>query len=237
MSELSSPFQAMLEALFPLARVRAIDAGGDWTREREAVEASGFLDALAPDSGLTLAEVAPLWRAIGQCAAPLEIGEVMVDRSGRATASARSLLLAAAIAGAADKVLAMTVEYANGRIQFGKPIGRQQAVQQQLALMAEQVVAVRLAVDLAADGDWPTAESAAFAKTVAATCAAQIANTAHAVHGAIGISAEYDLQLFTRRMHAWRLDAGGETYSARIIGRAMLADGGNTLDWVRRSLF
>lgn len=237
MSDILAPFEAMLDALFPLARVRAIDAGDDWTHEREAVEASGFLDAFAPRSGLSLAEVVPLWRALGRGAAPLALGEAMIARSGREAALARPLLLAAAIAGAADRVLAMTVEHANGRVQFGKPVGRQQAVQQQLALMAQQVVAVRLAVDLGGQGDWPTAARAAFAKAVAAAHAPQIANTAHGVHGAIGISAEHDLQLFTRRLHAWRLDGGGETYGARIIGRALLADGDNALDWMRRSLF
>jgi acyl-CoA dehydrogenase len=110
-------------------------------------------------------------------------------------------------------------------------------VQQQLALMAEQVVAVRLAVDLAANGDWPTAERAALAKAIAAVYAPQIANTAHAVHGAIGISAEYDLQLYTRRMHAWRIEDGGETLWAARLGGAALAADSTVLEWMRAELF
>lgn len=237
MSEILAPFEAMLDALFPLARVRDIDAGADWSRELAEVQASGFLDALAPGSGLTLTEVVPLWRALGHRAAPLAIGEAMIDRSGREAGPARALLLASAIAGAADTVLAMTVEHANQRVQFGKPIGRQQAVQQQLALMAEQAVAARLAVDLAATGDRLTTARAALAKTVSATYATQIANTAHAVLGAMGISAEHDLQIYTRRLHAWRLEHGSETHWAGALGRAALADDGSTLDWVRHSLF
>jgi acyl-CoA dehydrogenase len=131
----------------------------------------------------------------------------------------------------------MTAAYAGERSQFGKPIARQQAVQQQLALMAENVVAIRMAVELAAGCDWPTPERAALAKTVAATYAPAIAGTAHAVHGAIGVSAEYDLQLYTRRLHAWRLEGGSETAWAATLGRSLLASGDDTLDWMRHALF
>lgn len=237
MSEILGPFEAILGALFPLARSREIEAGGEWSREYAEVAASGFLDALAPGSDLSLAHVAPLWRAIGRCGAPLALGEAMIERSGRDASTGRALLLAAAIAGAAEAVLAMTVEYAGQRIQFGKPIGRQQAVQQQLAVMAEQVCAVRAAVEVASAGIWPTVEQAALAKVVAATYAPQVANTAHALHGAIGISAEHDLQLFTRRLHAWRIDLGGETLWARRLGSAVLASDESTLDWMRGALF
>lgn len=237
MSDVLAPFEAMLDKLFPPQRVREIDAGADWTAELAEIEASGFLDALADDD-LPFAEVVPLWRAIGHRAAPFEIADAMITRSvGGASEPARALALSAAISGAADRVLAMTIDHAEQRSQFGKPIGRQQAIQQQLAVMAEQVVAVRLAVELASAGSWPTMNQAAFAKTVAATYAAPIANTAHAVHGAIGISEEYDLQLYTRRLQAWRLDGGGETLWAQRLGRSVLTAQDDTLDWIRSTLF
>lgn len=237
MSEYLAPFEAMLDALFPPERVRAIDAGADWSDERAEIEKSGFLEALASEGGLTIGDVVPLWRALGYRAAPLAIGEAMIDRSEGDADLAKPLLLAAAVSGAADRVLSMTVEHANQRVQFGKPIGRQQAVQQQLAVLAEHVVAVRMALDLASSGDWPTAERAALAKAVAAIYAPPIANTAHAVHGAIGISAEYDLHLFTRRLHTWRLEGGGETAWASKLGGSILSGSDSSLDWMRRSLF
>lgn len=241
MSEYLAPFEAMLATLFPPTRVREIGAGGDWSAEQAEIERSGFLDALAQEAAggaaLPFGDVVPLWRALGAYAAPAAIGEAMIGRGGGDAAPARSVMLAAAISGAADRVLAMSVDYANQRVQFGKPIGRQQAVQQQLATMAEQVVAVRLAVDLAGARGWPTPERAALATRVAAENAATIANTAHAVHGAIGISEEYDLQLYTSRLHAWRLEMGGETLAARSLGRAVLKANGSTLDWMRASLF
>ena len=149
-----------------------------------------------------------------------------------------ALLRAGAIAGAAARLLAMTVAYANDRVQFGKPIGRQQALQQQLAVMAEDVVAARIAMELACAGGIPVRLAAvATAKSVASAAAARIANTAHAVHGAIGISEEYDLQLYTRRLHEWRLGDGSESYWNRILGGLRQSGPDHAVDWVRAEVF
>jgi acyl-CoA dehydrogenase len=134
-----------------------------------------------------------------------------------------AILRAAAIAGAADRLLEMTVAYANDRLQFAKPIGRQQAVQQQLAVMAEQVVCARIAAQLGcACGFPPQLAAAAVAKQIASSAAVQVANIAHGVHGAIGVSEEHDLQLFTRRLHEWRLTDGSEAYWAERLGTLRL---------------
>lgn len=135
-----------------------------------------------------------------------------------------AVLRAAEIAGACDQLLRMAVAYASQRVQFGKPIGRQQALQQQLAVMAEQVVMARMAGQLGcAHGFPPPNEVAAVAKQVASSVVVTIAAVAHAVHGAIGISEEYDLQLYVRRLHEWRVADGSESYWARILGSARLA--------------
>ncbi|KAG0741354.1 hypothetical protein G6F24_016736 [Rhizopus arrhizus] len=101
------------------------------------------------------------------------------------------------MAGAMDRVLSLTLDYANTRAQFGKPIGRFQAVQQQISVMAEQVWAVRMAAQLAFQGTGgrPQAMLAAMGKARASLAAPIVADIAHAVHGAIGVTAEYDLQL------------------------------------------
>lgn len=76
-------------------------------------------------------------------------------------------LRTAAIAGAADRLLQMTVSYANQRVQFGKPIGKQQAIQHQLAVMAEQTVLARIAAQTGlASGVPPSLAAAATAKQV-----------------------------------------------------------------------
>jgi len=61
-----------------------------------------------------------------------------------------------------------------------------------------------------------------------------IAAIAHAVHGAIGISEEHDLQLFTRSLHEWRAADGSEGYWSAILGRVRLADEAPTsADFIR----
>lgn len=151
--------------------------------------------------------------------------------------SLAAILRAALIAGAAERVTQMTAAYANERVQFGKPIGRQQALQQQMAVMAEEMVAARIASQLGCAGVFPPRPvAAATAKSVASKAAARVAATAHAVHGAIGISEEHDLQLFTRRLHEWRLADGSETYWNRLLGAERLKDVGRSVDFVREAL-
>lgn len=165
----------------------------------------------------------------------LDKGQVLGDVPvGRLMALA-AVIRAAAIAGAADKLLSMTTSYANDRIQFGRPIGKQQAVQQQLAVMAQYSVAARLAAQMGcASGLDVSIQAAATAKYVANLAAADIAAISHAVHGAIGISAEFDLNLLTKRLHAWRLADGGEAFWSEKLGQLRLDGDRNIVDFIRR---
>ncbi|MFY7837167.1 MAG: acyl-CoA dehydrogenase family protein [Novosphingobium sp.] len=159
----------------------------------------------------------------------------------RPTAGLRAIaavLRACLIAGAAARLCDLTTAYASDRVQFGKPIGRQQSLQQMLAIMAEDMIACRIAAQLgAAQGiDVPMAV-AATAKITTSSAVPRIAATAHAVHGAIGISEEYDLQLLTRRLHEWRMADGSEGYWTQALGTARLADAATSVDWVRQLVF
>lgn len=132
---------------------------------------------------------------------------------------------AAAIAGAMERALDMTLEYCNDRVQFGKAIGKFQAVQHQLSVMAEQVAASRIAAELAFAGNRsvPDAIAAAMAKARTSMAVPQVTATAHALFGAIGVTEELDLQLYTRRLHEWRLSESSETYWNGLVGQALLA--------------
>lgn len=153
--------------------------------------------------------------------APSAAGSVRAD----SLAGLGAALRAAQLAGAMRRVLAMTVRFAGEREQFGRPIGRFQAVQQQMALMAELVVQATIGAELAFDCDGPLPDPvrAACAKQVASANALQCAAIAHAVHGAIGVTEEYDLQLFTRRLRAWAAEWGGAHHWAAVLGRGLLA--------------
>lgn len=149
-----------------------------------------------------------------------------------------AVLRAALISGAAARLCDVTTAYASERVQFGKPIGRQQALQQMLALMAEDMIACRIAAQLGASHglDLPLA-AAATAKITASAAAPRIAATAHAVHGAIGISEEYDLQLLTRRLHEWRMADGSEGYWSQVLGGGRLGSAGPSVDWISKTVF
>ncbi|TXI07585.1 MAG: acyl-CoA dehydrogenase [Novosphingobium sp.] len=149
-----------------------------------------------------------------------------------------AVLRAALIAGAAARLCDVTTAYASERVQFGKPIGRQQSLQQMLALMAEDMIACRIAAQLgASQGIAVSLATAATAKITTSAAAPRIAASAHAVHGAIGISEEYDLQLLTRRLHQWRLADGSEGYWSQGLGTARLASPQPTVDWIRETVF
>ncbi len=138
--------------------------------------------------------------------------------------AAGALITATLMAGALQRLLAMTLQYANDRAQFGKPIGKFQAIQQQLAVLAEQAFAARMAAELgcAETGVMPQRLRAAVAKARAAEAADKAVAIAHAVHGAIGVTAEFDLQLVTRRLQEWRGDHGSASYWHMQLGRALL---------------
>jgi alkylation response protein AidB-like acyl-CoA dehydrogenase len=145
-------------------------------------------------------------------------------------------LHAALIAGAARRVFDLTLQFCNDRTQFGRAIGKFQAVQHQLSVMAELVAASQIAAQIAfaGEGDQPDRIAAAVAKARTSEAAASIAAIAHALHGAIGITEEYDLQLLTRRLHQWRMAHGSEAFWEPVVGAAWLAPGHATVvDFIR----
>lgn len=160
-----------------------------------------------------------------------------LDGQAEALAPLAAALHAALLAGAMNRVFAMTLRHCNERQQFGRPLGKFQAVQHQLAVMAEQVAAAAMAAQAPFQGGArvPALLPAAMAKARTSEAAPQVANTAHALHGAIGITGEYDLQLYTRRLHEGRLAHGGEVHWNRIVGERLLASGQTLAEFVRLS--
>src|SRR5690606_21470241 len=100
---------------------------------------------------------------------------------GVAIAVFGAALHAALLAGAMQKVFDMTLTYANDRRQFGKSIGKFQAIQHQISEMAEQVVAASIAAEAAfqTDADLPAQLASAIAKSRASEAAVPVASIAH----------------------------------------------------------
>ena len=141
-----------------------------------------------------------------------------------------ALLRAAQMAGAMEAALGLATAYANDRVQFGRPIGKFQAIQQQLALLAEETAAALVAVESAAISVAEGRQSAEFAvpaaKIRAGEAAETVAEIAHQVHGAIGFTEEHSLHYLTRRLWSWRDEFGDEAYWAGVLGRRIAAAGG-----------
>jgi acyl-CoA dehydrogenase len=135
------------------------------------------------------------------------------------------------IAGALVRLTAMTTQYAQDRVQFGRPIGRFQAVQQNLAVLAGQAAAATAAADLAAEAvaDGVRLLPIAAAKARTGEAAGIGAAIAHQVHGAIGFTFEHGLQFLTRRLWSWRDEFGNETEWNRLVGRHMAQAGADRL--------
>lgn len=151
--------------------------------------------------------------------------------------TSQASLYAALIAGALLQVFQRTLQYANERQQFGKPIGKFQAIQHQLSVMSEHVFAARMAAQLAfPDSHTRTVDPlrAAIAKARTSEAALEVAALSHAIHGAIGFTAEYDLQLYTRRLNLWRHTAGAESHWHDRVGAVALHTSGPALDLLRQ---
>jgi alkylation response protein AidB-like acyl-CoA dehydrogenase len=158
-----------------------------------------------------------------------------LDGDARALAPLAAAVHAALMAGAMARVFEMTLQYCNDRQQFGRPLGKFQAIQHQLSVMAEQVAAVSIAAEAAFETDarTPAPLRAAIAKARASEAVPLVADTAHALHGAIGVTEEYDLQLYTRRLREWRWTHGSEHHWNRIVGEAVLASQAPVAEFVR----
>jgi len=134
------------------------------------------------------------------------------------------------MAGAGKRVLDLAVTYAKERVQFGKPIGNFQAIQQLLAELASYVAAISAAADTAArDAEDDGGFSIAAAKTQASGVAHRVAAIAHQCMGAMGFTHEHVLHHYTRRLWTWRGDFGSDGYWASKLGEEVLKGGSQAL--------
>lgn len=130
--------------------------------------------------------------------------------------------------GLAGGALALAVDHASNREQFGRPIGVNQAVSHQCVDMRVEIDAMRVLAWQAAwrlDRDDADPEGAARAVALANAYARDVLPgvfaRAHQVHGAIGFTVEYDLQLFTRRAKAYELTGGGAAHHLEQVARGI----------------
>ncbi len=161
---------------------------------------------------------------------PLEAGRVTLldsDSSGDDLFRYGALTRAVLMSGSMESVLALTVQHARERVQFGRPIGKFQAIGQQLAVLAGETAAGARAVDLAIDAceHHNSDNEIAVAKARGGEAAGNCCEISHQVHGAIGFTREHTLHFHTRRLWSWRDEFGPEVYWQREIGRNVARGG------------
>lgn len=130
-------------------------------------------------------------------------------------------------AGALGAALGLATTHVNARVQFGKPLAKLQAVQQSLAVLAEEVAAVQMAGAAAAaalDRGGGAYEMMA-AKLRTNMAIHRGVALAHQVHGAIGFTQDYPLHRLTRRLMGWRSDFGGDSWAEMLGEQALSAPG------------
>lgn len=146
------------------------------------------------------------------------------------------------LAGAMDKVSSLCVQHAAERIQFGRPLGRFQAVQHLVTEVACEAALCRAVVERAVEAvatggfDDPHARFlVAAAKAATGHSVTRVVRHAHQVHGAIGTALEHPLHQFTRSLLAWRRDHGStRTWEDRLETTALDDTGGDLWDTLAR---
>lgn len=112
-------------------------------------------------------------------------------------------LVTAEAVGSAEAALRLTVDFAREREQFGSKIGRFQGVKHPLAEMAVDIESFRSLVYYASwclDQDAEdTPRAVSRAKAYAAEAFARVGIDGVQLHGGVGYTAEYDVQLYLKR--------------------------------------
>jgi alkylation response protein AidB-like acyl-CoA dehydrogenase len=169
--------------------------------------------------------------------APLETALLPDGVDGRALNMMGAAARAMQMAGALQTMLEITVQYAEERVAFGRPIGKFQAVQQNLARLGEEAAAAiaianSTAHTIAHLENWNDAGvflDVASAKIRVGEAAGRGAAIAHQAFGAIGFTKEHILHRFVQRLWSWRDDFDNEAVWAAELGRRAAAKGGEGL--------
>jgi alkylation response protein AidB-like acyl-CoA dehydrogenase len=154
----------------------------------------------------------------------------MADRAYQRALDEWRVLMSGALVGVGEAALALGVEYAKNRYQFGVPIGSFQSIARDLADVATLVDGARL---LAREAAWAEAEEdqdfaslASMASLFAARAARRATNVSLHVHGGYGFTLEYDIQLYYRRAQAWPLALGDPRRGAAHLADSLFGPTG-----------
>jgi acyl-CoA dehydrogenase len=135
------------------------------------------------------------------------------------------ILVGAEAIGLGRAALARAVAYAKERVVFGRPIGKNQAIQHPLARHWMELEAAQLMVFRAAalyDAGQPCGAEANAAKYLAAEAALAACQTAVTTHGGMGYAKEYHVERYLREAMIARLAPVSAEMILNFIGEKVL---------------
>ena len=127
--------------------------------------------------------------------------------------------------GIAQAALDASVEYARNRIQFGRPIGKFQMVQDMIYQMFAEIEASRLICYRVADmldKGLECRKEASLAKCYATDAAIRATSLAIEIHGAYGLSQEFPLERYYRDARSWAIPDGPVEIQKPIVAGELL---------------
>ncbi len=152
---------------------------------------------------------------------------------GRISLSACSL-------GCAERAIELALKHSRERVQFGKPISEQQAIQFKIADMGMRTHALRYAVYLAArraenmgtnPGEWKKEKrqqltrEAAMVKCMGSETASYCVNESLQIHGGIGFMKTSEIERMYRDARISEIYEGTNEIQRMVIGRDMIRRG------------
>ena len=131
--------------------------------------------------------------------------------------------------GIAQAAFEASVKYARERVQFGKPIGKFQLIQEMLYEMNVSIETGRLlgykAMDLIVQGDPDARRFSAMAKIYGGEVAQKVTSMAIQIHGGMGISEEMPLERYFRDARLMTIPDGTSEMMKLITGYTILGKG------------
>lgn len=157
--------------------------------------------------------------------------ENLVGEEGKALSSTLKgldiarLNIAMGAVGAAQSALDLSVDYAQQRKQFGRPIGSFQLVQKHIVDMTVRVEAARalgMRAAHAIEAGRDVRQACSIAKLYATEAAHEVANMALQVHGGLGYSEDYPIERIFRDTRGGMIPEGTTEIQTLIVGREIL---------------
>jgi len=131
--------------------------------------------------------------------------------------------------GIAEAAFEAAVKYAKERVQFGKPLGKFQLIQEMLYNMSVLIETGRLlgykAIDAIAKGSPEARRLSATAKVYGGEAAVKVTYDAIQIHGGLGLSDEMPLERYYRDARMMTIPDGTSEIMKLITGYTILGKG------------